>query len=85
LPAKWSVRTGSVKGGRRRAPEYGTPGERFCSAAVYEVVGNGQGGKMLRINAANCVRCKACDIKDPYGIITSTAPVGASGPSYRDL
>jgi electron-transferring-flavoprotein dehydrogenase len=40
---------------------------------------------MLRINAANCVHCKACDIKDPYGIITSTAPVGASGPSYRDL
>jgi electron-transferring-flavoprotein dehydrogenase len=27
-------------------------------------------GKRLQINAANCVHCKTCDIKDPYEIIT---------------
>ena len=28
---------------------------------------------------------KACDIKDPYGIITWTTPEGGSGPNYQNL
>jgi electron-transferring-flavoprotein dehydrogenase len=36
----------------------------------------------LQINASNCVHCKACDIKDPYEIITWTTPEGGSGPNY---
>jgi electron-transferring-flavoprotein dehydrogenase len=69
----------------RCVSEFGNPCERFCPAQVYEMVSDGQGGRMLRINAANCVHCKACDIKDPYGIITWSTPEGGSGPNYQNL
>jgi electron-transferring-flavoprotein dehydrogenase len=69
----------------RCAREFGNPCQNFCPAAVYEMVADGGGGKRLQINAANCVHCKACDIKDPYGIITWTPPQGGSGPNYQNL
>jgi electron-transferring-flavoprotein dehydrogenase len=69
----------------RCAKEFGNPCQNFCPAAVYEMVDNGSGGQRLQINAANCVHCKACDIKDPYGIITWTPPEGGSGPNYQNL
>ena len=41
--------------------------------------------RRLQINAANCVHCKACDIKDPYQIIDWATPEGGSGPNYQLL
>jgi len=69
----------------RCAVEFGNPCTRFCPASVYEMVDDGAGGRRLQVNAANCVHCKACDIKDPYGIITWTTPEGGSGPNYSNL
>ncbi len=69
----------------RCTKEYGNPCENFCPAGVYEMVADDAGGRRLQINAANCVHCKACDIKDPYEIITWTTPEGGSGPNYQNL
>jgi electron-transferring-flavoprotein dehydrogenase len=69
--------------------EYGNPCTRFCPANVYEMVedvhADGSKGRRLQINAANCVHCKTCDIKDPYEIITWVTPEGGSGPNYQNL
>jgi electron-transferring-flavoprotein dehydrogenase len=65
--------------------EFGNPCTNFCPANVYEMLDDGQGGKRLQINAANCVHCKACDIKDPYQIINWVTPEGGSGPNYQSL
>jgi electron-transferring-flavoprotein dehydrogenase len=69
----------------RCAREYGNPCTRFCPAGVYEIIEDADGGKKLQINASNCVHCKACDIKDPYELITWVTPEGGSGPNYQNL
>lgn len=65
--------------------EYNNPCTRFCPANVYEMVDDAEGKPQLQINSANCVHCKTCDIKDPYQIITWTAPEGGAGPNYENL
>jgi len=69
----------------RCAQEFGNPCQHFCPEQVYEMVDDGAGGRRLQINASNCVHCKACDIKDPYEIITWTTPEGGSGPNYQSM
>ncbi|MBB1087978.1 electron transfer flavoprotein-ubiquinone oxidoreductase [Lysobacter sp. SG-8] len=73
----------------RCTEEYGNPCTRFCPAGVYEIVEQpdptGTPARHLQINAANCVHCKTCDIKDPYQIIDWVTPEGGAGPNYQNL
>ncbi|MEE1652990.1 electron transfer flavoprotein-ubiquinone oxidoreductase [Brachymonas sp. G13] len=65
--------------------KYGGPEARYCPAAVYEFVANDDGSQRLQINAANCVHCKTCDIKDPTQNIVWVTPEGGGGPNYGSM
>ena len=64
--------------------QYAGPEARYCPAAVYEFVGEGEAAR-LQINFANCVHCKTCDIKDPTQNIVWVAPQGGGGPNYAGM
>jgi len=64
----------------RCAETYGSPCTRFCPAEVYR-----RDEGRLQIDFSNCLHCKTCRIKCPYGNIDWTFPQGGDGPRYTRL
>ncbi len=62
---------------RRR---FGAPCTRFCPAEVYRLESGGP-----EIDFSNCMHCKTCKIKCPYGNIEWLFPQGGEGPRYARL
>ena len=60
--------------------KFGAPCTRFCPAEVYRFEEN-----RLQIDFSNCLHCKTCKIKCPFGNIDWTFPQGGDGPRYTRM
>ncbi len=65
---------------------YGGPCQHFCPAQVFEISADPKTGKKsLKLHPSNCVHCKTCDIRDPYGNVIWQTPYGGDGPEYENM
>lgn len=62
-------------------PKFASPCVTFCPAGVYEHVH----GRAKAANPSNCLHCKTCQRKCPFGNIKWTVPEGAGGPRYKKM
>ena len=66
--------------------DYQCPCTKFCPGNVYEIeIDEKTSQRRLKLNPANCLHCKTCEIKDPFRNITWTCPEGGDGPGYTIL
>ena len=61
--------------------KFGSPCTRFCPAEVYRRDDDGK----LAVDFSNCLHCKTCKIKCPFGNIEWTFPQGGDGPRYTRM
>lgn len=59
--------------------------QRYCPAGVYEYYEDEDGKTKFKLNPANCLHCKTCEIKDPTQNVQWTLPQGPGGPSYSGM
>ncbi len=60
--------------------KFGSPCTRFCPAEVYRNEDN-----KIHVDFSNCMHCKTCRIKCPFGNIDWTFPQGGDGPRYTRM
>ena len=60
--------------------KFGSPCTKFCPAEVYR-----RDEGVLQVDFSNCLHCKTCRIKCPYGNIDWTFPQGGDGPRYTRM
>ena len=60
--------------------KFGSPCTRFCPAEVYR-----RDEGRLQIDFSNCLHCKTCRIKCPFGNVDWTFPQGGDGPRYTRM
>ena len=63
--------------------KFGSPCTRFCPAEAYRR--DEADGAKLQIDFSNCLHCKTCRIKCPYGNVDWTFPQGGDGPRYTRM